>query len=112
MEETFYDTSILMDLFKKGKTELAGYTSIFNILEFPKAMKFIGLRVIYPTRKDCDEALKLSLKLLRLGKPIPTPDLLIASICFNRDLTLDTKDEHFLSIRSVEKGFKVRVRKR
>ena len=112
MEETFYDTSILMDLFKKGKTKLVGYTSIFNILEFPKAIRFIGLKVIYPTRRDYDGALKYSLKLLKLGKPIPALDLLIASICFDRGLTLDTKDKHFLSIRNVEKGFKVRVEKR
>ena len=111
MEETFYDTSVLMELFKRGKTELAGYTSIFNVLEFPKAIRFAGLRVIYPTRKDYEEALKISLKLLKLGKPVPTPDLLIASICFNRGLKLDTKDEHFLSIRRVEREFKVRVGK-
>ena len=112
MEENFYDTDILMDLFKKGKTELVGYTSIFNILEFPKAMRFIGLKVIYPTREDCDEALKISLKLLKLGKPIPTPDLLIASMCLTRNLTLETRDEHFQSIRGIEKGFKVHVGRR
>lgn len=111
MEETFHDTSVLTEFFKKGKTKLAGYTSIFNILEFPRAIGFAGLRVIYPTKKDYEEALKISLKLLKLGKPIPTPDLLIASICFNRGLKLNTKDEHFVSIRRVEREFKVHVGK-
>lgn len=109
MEEVIYDTSALINLLKKGKRIAKGFTTIFNIIEFPKALDFKELGVIYPTVEDYDEALKVSVSLLREGKPLPAVDVLIASICLRRNLTLITADEHFIHVKSIRKEFKVQI---
>ena len=38
MEENLYDTSKLIDAYKKAE-EISGYTTIFNLIEFPKALE-------------------------------------------------------------------------
>ncbi len=38
MEEAVYDTSVLINLLKSGKHVAKGFTTIFNIIEFPKAL--------------------------------------------------------------------------
>jgi predicted nucleic acid-binding protein len=112
MEETsVYDTSTLIGFLKSGKREVKGFTTILNIIEFPKALEFKGLGVIYPNVEDYDEALKLSALLLKRGKPLPAIDILIAAICTRRGLTLVTADEHFRHIKSVKKEFKVEITK-
>jgi predicted nucleic acid-binding protein len=109
MEEVVYDTSALINLLKSGKRDAKGFTTIFNIIEFPKALDFKDLGVIYPNAEDYDEALKVSASLLRSGKPIPAIDVLIASICIRRGLTLVTMDEHFRRVKSVRKEFKIEL---
>jgi predicted nucleic acid-binding protein len=110
-EASVYDTSALINLLKSGKREVKGFTTILNIIEFPKALEFRGLGVIYPNVEDYDEALKISALLLKRGKPAPAIDILIAAMCTRRGLTLVTADEHFKHIKSVKKEFKVEITK-
>ncbi len=39
MEESLYDTSVIIDAVRKGVGELKGYTLIFNVIELPKAYR-------------------------------------------------------------------------
>jgi hypothetical protein len=65
MEEVVYDTNQLISFLKSGKHNVKGFTTILNIIEFPKALDLKGLAVIYPTLDDYDESLKISASLLR-----------------------------------------------
>jgi len=96
---------------RKGVTHSKGYTTIFNVLEFLKTLEIAGLRVLYPVQRDYDEAVRISAKLLNIGKPIPAVDILIAAICVNRKLSLNTKDEHFLNVKSVNEEFRLNLLK-
>jgi tRNA(fMet)-specific endonuclease VapC len=109
MEEVVYDTNQLISFLKSGKHSVKGFTTILNIIEFPKALVLTELAVIYPTLDDYDESLKISAALLRKGKPIPAVDILIASICIRRDLKLCTLDKHFTNIKSVRNAFKLEL---
>jgi len=110
VEEVFvYDTSALISLLKSGRSLVKGFTTILNIIEFPKALDFKGLGVIYPNVEDYDEALKVSVSLLGKGKPIPAIDILIAAMCLRRNLMLVTGDEHFRHVKSVRKEFKMEL---
>lgn len=40
-------------------------------------------------------AIKLAVSLLKIGKPIPAVDIIIAAIALNNKLTLKTKDKIF-----------------
>ena len=111
MEEIVYDTSALISLLRSGKRVAKGFTTIFNVIEFPKALDFKELGVIYPTVEDYNEALKVSASLLKLGKPLPAVDVLIASVCIRRGLVLVTADEHFVQVKSVRKEFKIQMLK-
>lgn len=111
MEEIVYDTNELIDFLKKRKLDLNGFTTIFNLIEFPKALEFEQLTVIYPNLEDYQESLELSLALLQKGNPLPAVDILIAAMCIRRNLVLCTKDKHFASIKSVRNGFKLELTK-
>ena len=107
MEESLYDTSRLIDAYKKKET-ITGYTTIFNIIEFPKAMEF-NLQILFPSKSDYYLSLRISTELLKAGKPIPTINSLIAAIVLNNKLKLVTRDNHFLLIEKIMKDFKVDV---
>jgi tRNA(fMet)-specific endonuclease VapC len=109
MEEVVYDTNLLISLLKSGKRTAKGFTTIFNIIEFPKALDLEELGVIYPTLDDYDEGLKISASLLKKGEPLPAVDMLIASICIRRGLTLQTRDKHFTRIKPVRQEFKLEL---
>jgi len=111
MEEVVYDTSALINLLRSGKRVAKGFTTIFNVIEFPKALDFKELGVIYPTVEDYDEALKVSASLLKRGKPLPAVDVLIASVCIRRGLVLVTADEHFTHMKTIRKEFKIQMLK-
>lgn len=111
MEEVVYDTNQLISFLKSGAQNVKGFTTILNIIEFPKALDLKGLAVIYPTLDDYDESLKISAALLRKGCPLPAVDILIASICIRRDLRLRTLDKHFANIKSVRNAFKLELPK-
>lgn len=107
MEESLYDTNRLIDAYRERET-LDGYTTILNIIEFPKAIDF-NLRVLFPSKSDYHLALMISTELLKAGKPIPAVDSVIASVALNNKLKLVTKDKHFLLVKEVKKEFKVDV---
>jgi len=112
VEETpVYDTSALINLLKSGKSDAKGFTTILNIIEFPKALELKNLGIIYPNVEDYDEALKISISLLKKGKPIPAVDILIAAVCLRRGLTLLTGNEHFRHIKTIRREFKVELAK-
>ncbi len=107
MEESLYDTNSLIDAYRERET-LDGYTTILNLIEFPKAMEF-NLRVLFPSKSDYHLALMISTELLKAGKPIPAVDSVIAAVALNNKLKLITKDKHFLLVKEVKKDFKVDV---
>jgi tRNA(fMet)-specific endonuclease VapC len=109
MEEVVYDTNQLISILKSGKRKADGFTTIFNVIEFPKALDLKELAVIYPTLDDYEESLKISAALLRKGTPLPAIDILIASICIRRDLILCTLDKHFSQIKEVRNTFKLEI---
>ena len=65
--------------------------------------------VIYPDENDIIKAIELSKELYRIGKQVGAIDILIASMCINRGLTLKTKDNDFKQIKEIEKGFQVQI---
>ncbi len=107
MEKDLYDTSRLIDAYKK-KEKIRGYTTIFNLIEFPKALE-LNLTVLYPSKSDYKLALKISTELLKVGKPIPAIDVMISAIAINNGLRVITKDRHFLFVKDVMKDFEVVV---
>ncbi len=107
MEESIYDTNKLIDAYRERET-LDGYTTILNLIEFPKAIEF-DLRVLFPSRSDYELALIVSTELIKIGKPIPAVDSVIAAVALNNKLKLVTKDKHFLMVKEVRKSFKVDV---
>ena len=109
MEEIVYDTNELIDFLKKGKHDLTGFTTIFNLVEFPKALEFEQLTVIYPNLEDYQESVEISFALLQMGKPLPAVDIMVAAICLRRNLTLHTKDGHFKAVNSVRRDFKLEL---
>ena len=111
MEEIIYDTSYLIDLYKKGTRKLTGFTTILNIVEFPKALEFSDLKIIYPTKEDYLTAIRIMKDLMVKGKPIPAIDAIISAIALNRKMTIKTKDEHFLLIKEIKHELKVAIKK-
>jgi len=109
MEKNLYDTSKLIDAYKKNE-KIHGYTTIFNVVEFPKALE-LDLKILYPSKSDYHLALRLSVELLKIGKPIPAIDIMISAIVLNRELKVVTKDKHFLVIKEIRKDFDVVVEK-
>ena len=108
MEKNLYDTSKLIDAYKKNE-RIRGYTTIFNLIEFPKALE-LDLVVLYPSKSDYNLALKISTELLKIGKPIPAVDVLISAIAINNGLRVVTKDRHFLFVKDVIDDFEVVVK--
>ena len=107
MEKILYDTNKLIEAYKSNK-DIQGYMTIFNLIEFPKALE-LDLIVLYPSKSDYNLALKISTELLKIGKPVPAIDVIISAISINRGLKLVTKDKHFLFIKDVIKDFNVQI---
>jgi len=107
MEKILYDTSKLIEAYRNNK-DIQGYTTIFNLIEFPKALE-LDLIVLYPSKSDYNLALKISTELLKIGKPIPSIDVIISAISINKGLKLVTKDKHFLFVKDVIKNFDVHI---
>ncbi|GEM_PF-238416 len=101
---TVLDTCIVMDRIR-GKAEIREDITVVTMVEFPPILrysKFSG-RVIYPVQGDYETAYKLQENLRKIGKPKPFSDLLIASICLNREEELVTSDEDFRDVSQVSK---------
>lgn len=107
MEKSLFDTNRLIDAYRSGES-LDGYTTILNLIEFPKAIEF-NLRVLIPSKSDYHLALKISTELLKTGKPIPAVHSVIVAVALNNKLKLVTKDKQFLLIKNVIKDFVVDV---
>jgi len=107
MEKAIYDTSSLINAYKQRK-RLTGYTTIFNIVEFPKILDF-KLTVLYPSKSDYNLAIKLSKDVLRIGKPLPAIDIIMAAMALNRNMKLVTSDKHFAVIREIRQDFKLYI---
>lgn len=105
MEKNLYDTTKLIDAYKKSE-KIRGYTTIFNLVEFPKALE-LNLRVLYPTKSDYNLALEISTELLKIGKPIPAVDVVISAIALNNGLRVVTKDRHLLFVKDLRKDFEL-----
>jgi len=103
MEEILYDTGSLIKAYKKRK-RLMGYTTILNVVEFPKLLE-LKLTVIYPSKSDYNIAIKLSKDLLKIGKPIPAIDIIVAAVALNRNMKLVTTDNHFDIIQEIKSDF-------
>jgi len=109
VEESLYDSSELIAL-RRSTDKVYGFTTIINLIEFPKAVELGELRVLYPTKEDYDTALVWSARLLELGNPIPATDLVIAAISLRLQLKLVTRDQHFRAIKSVAQELKLQLR--
>lgn len=78
MEKNLYDTNKLIELYK-NKESMSGYTTILNVIEFPKALEF-NLTVLYLSKSDYRLAIKISTELLKIGEPVPAVYTLISAI--------------------------------
>ncbi len=93
------DTNIAIERFK---------ATVITAIEFPLNYgKFYG--TVYTIKpEDQVLAIKIQRKLRIIGKPKSVPDILIASICINRNKELVTKDKDFLDIAKISK-LKVKI---
>ncbi len=108
--KTLFETSALIEIYKKS-IPVSGFTTIFNLIEFPKASE-LKLKILFPKISEYLLAYKISKSLLEIGKPMPIADILTASIAFSRDLTIIAKDRHFLSLKKILPELKVSVKNR
>ena len=85
-----------------------GLTTIFGIIEYPPASEHCD--ILFPDELDFEKALDIAWKLRKAGKPVGAIDIIVASMCINRNTKLVTKDEDFKHIKSVEPEFKLEIR--
>lgn len=85
-------------LFKENFT----FTTILCLLEFPIVVRHEELTIIYPTIQTFSHALEYALKLRGKGTPIPTIDLLNATIAVEEKVRLVSDDSHFKSFQAIE----------
>jgi len=108
MGEILFDTNTLIELAKSNQKNVEGYTTIFNVIEFPKTFGLFGkITIIFPSSQDYELALELSTKLYKNGKAIPTMDILIGAICYTNKLILVSKDKHFDAVKEVWNDFQI-----
>jgi hypothetical protein len=98
-QDEILDTSTLI----QGK---GGTATIFSAIEFPKAVQPEN-EFIFPTRKDFVLSIEIATNLLRKGKPLPAVDVVISSMCLNRNAALRTRDAHFKVIQELYPGFEL-----
>lgn len=102
------DTSIVIEKVKKKEEINENITSI-TLIEYPPIKdyeKFKG-KIYFINEKDQIQAIIIQTKLRELGHPTSVGDLLIASICINRNEILLTKDKDFLIIQKAEPSLKI-----
>jgi predicted nucleic acid-binding protein len=101
-KESVLDTNILM-------REKTGLTTILNVIEYPRILKE-DIQVLWPSREDFILSIELMESLLDVGKPVPAIDIIIASMCINRNLRLISKDSHFVYIKKIDHRLKVEIK--
>jgi hypothetical protein len=107
--ENLYDSSELIELRRAGD-QAEGYTTILNLIEFPKGVELVGLRILYPTKEDYDRSLVWSAELLKRGTPVPAVDLVISAISVRLGLQLVTRDRHFKEVKSAVTELNLRTK--
>ena len=85
----------------------SGLTTVFGIIEHPPAIR--RCLVLFPDKNDFDRALEIARKLRAKGTPIGATDIVIASMCLNRNVRLVTKDSHFRYVKEVEKTLDLKI---
>jgi len=92
------DTNVLIQCnkskirpFKKGNI----FTTILSLIEFPIALKYKEISVIYPSSTHYEQGFKNALLLREKGTPIPTVDILVSD------------DSHFKHLQEVEPRLKI-----
>lgn len=108
MAENLYDSSQLIELRKTGN-QAEGYTTVLNLVEFPKAVELEHLKVLYPTKEDYDNAVVWSARLLKQGTPVPAIDLVVSAISVRLGLQVVTRDRHFKRIKSAVRELNLRA---
>jgi len=108
MGKNLFDTNRLIDFYKAKQKDIKGFTTILNIIEYPKSIDYFpNIKIIYPSLKDYETAISLSKELYAIGKNIPAIDILIASISYNLNLTIISQDKHFDYVKEVWDDFKL-----
>jgi tRNA(fMet)-specific endonuclease VapC len=107
--ENLYDSSELIELRRAGE-QPDGYTTVLNLIEFPKGVELEHLEILYPTKEDYDKSLIWSAQMLKRGTPVPAVDLVISAISVRLGLQLVTRDRHFKEIKSTVSELKIRTR--
>jgi len=103
------DTSVAIERVK-SRSEIYEDVTEVTLVEYPPIIdypKFYG-KVLVIDRKDVLLAIELQRRLRIIGKPKPFADLLIASICINRNEELITKNSDFVDIAKVS-NLKVKI---
>jgi predicted nucleic acid-binding protein len=93
------DTNIVIERIKR-RDEIKENITAITFVEYPKIVyykKFYG-KILFPNITDFMLTHEIQNKLIVLGKAKTFADLLIASICINRNEELITKDGDFLDI--------------
>ncbi len=101
---TVLDTSVVIERIKTNEDIHENITMV-TIVEYPKIVyykRFYG-NILLPTFLDYITAHKIQNLLIKNGKAKNFADLLIASICINRNEKLITKDKDFLDITEISK---------
>lgn len=104
------DTNALIHCHKFSEKKLFinnfTFTTIFCLIEFPVAIRYEELSILYPNAKNYKSGLKYALKLREKGIQIPTIDILNGTIAVDRNICLVTDDLHFKSFKSIEPHLK------
>lgn len=83
-------------------------TSILNVIQYPPILDLKEkLTIIYPTRSDYELAIKIMVKLRKIGEPVNAVNIILSSIAINRDMIIVTNDNDFESIKKVEERLKI-----
>nr|MDO8114909.1 hypothetical protein [Candidatus Sigynarchaeota archaeon] len=82
-------------------------TTIFSMVEYPEALKYPEITLLYPSIATYDKSIKYAAKLRKVGTMIPAIDVLIGTLAVERKVKLVTDDGHFASFHSIEPGLEI-----
>ncbi len=100
------DTNALIHLDKKHGSFLKSakdiYACIYSIIEYPVAMKYPNIALLFPKTITYSSAIEYSGKLREAGVLIPCVDILIATLAVENNLPLVSDDGHMESFLNIE----------
>ena len=99
-KKDLFDTDILIDGSRRH-LPLRGFTTILNVIEFPKALELEDLEALEPTLEEYELAVELAVRLLQRGTPVPAVDLVVSAVAIRRGLTLRSRDPHYECVKAV-----------